>query len=123
MRKNTQAVLDAWIAKEAKGNRGESISTDGTTIYSYNTAIVVRTPDYTKEIAELNKLGYPCTQNSFVDATINRTKYSPTTSNQQNSIVAYFEDNNMSFNEQYSIPMGTTKIAYILKEFQESPLG
>ena len=108
MRKNTQAVLKAWLTKEAKGNRGDSISTDGNTIYSYNTAIVVRTPDHSKVIAELNRLGYPCTQKSFVDATINRTKYSSTTSGQQNSILAYFKANDMSFNEGYRIPIGTT---------------
>ncbi len=110
MRKNTQAVLKAWLTKKAKGNKGDSISTDGNTIYSYRTAIVVRTPDYSKEIAELNKLGYPCTQKSFVDATINRTKYSSTTSGQQNSIVAYFKANDMSYREEYSIAIGSTDL-------------
>ena len=110
MRKNTQAVLKAWIAREAKGNKGDSISTDGNTIYSYNTAIVVRTPDYSKEIAELNELGYPCSQDNFVDATINRTKYSSTTSQQQNSILAYFEANDMSYREEYSIAIGATDL-------------
>ena len=107
MRKNTREVLKAWMAKEAKGNRGESISTDGNTIYSYNTAIVVRTPDYSKEIAELNKLGYPIEQKNFVDATINTTKYSSTTSNQQTSILCYFDVRNISYNEKINVPIGT----------------
>tara|TARA_R100000963_G_C4634563_1_gene98952 strand:- start:719 stop:1057 length:339 start_codon:yes stop_codon:yes gene_type:complete len=111
MRKNTQAVLDAWIAKEAKGNRGDSISTDGNTIYSYNTAIVVRTPDYSKEIAFMHSIGYPeFTQDTFVFATINTTKYSSTTSNQQSSLLAYFEANNRSYNEEINVPIGTTTL-------------
>jgi len=113
MRKNTREVLKAWIAKEAKGSRGESISTDGSTIYSYNTALVEKTPDYSKEIEELHKLGYPeFSQDTFVFATINTTKYSPTTSNQQNSIINYFEVNDMSYNEKINVPIGTRTLDY-----------
>lgn len=92
MRKNTREVLKAWIAKEAKGNRGESISTDGTTIYSYNTAIVGRIP-----VVGMEEVGI----------TINTTKYSPTTSNQQNSIINYFEVNDIGYNEVINVPIGT----------------
>ena len=70
MRKNTQAVLEAWDVSEPKGKRGDSIWTDGNTVYSYNTWI----------------LAHNAMQNGFE---VNVTKYSATTSRQQNEIQAW----------------------------------
>lgn len=108
MRKNTEAVLKAWKANRAKGSRGNSISTDGKTIFSYRTAIVGRVPDYSEEIKELHKLGYTdITQETFFDAVVNVTKYSQTTSSQQNSIIADFKANGITYREVPDVNIGS----------------
>lgn len=65
MRTNTSKVIAAFDAGKAYGNG--AIWTDGSSIYSYGTAIVVRLPS---------------------GLAINVTKYSTTTSNHQNALYA-----------------------------------
>lgn len=62
MRKNIKEVIAAFQAKRPKGHIGDSISTDGKTIYSYTT------PIYTRETG------------------LNSRQYSKTTTMQQNAI-------------------------------------
>jgi hypothetical protein len=64
MRRNTEAVFIAWMARKPLG--GRSISTDGNRIFSYQTCIVERQGDGR--------------------VLVNRTKYSPTTSQQQSAL-------------------------------------
>ena len=88
MRKNTREVLEAWIAKEAKGNRGESIWTDGKIIYSYNTWILAHNPQ---------RSGYE----------VNGTKYSATTSSHQNSIKEWLQLKRYVFFDRDNQPIGS----------------
>lgn len=84
MRKNTQAVMRAW--RESKSARhGQSISTDGETIYSYSTAIVTR-------------------HNGKI--IVNDTRYSVTTTQQQNSIKAELAMLGINFDTVTGIPHG-----------------
>jgi hypothetical protein len=72
MRKNTQQVFQSWFA--GKSNRlHNSISTDGTTIFSYSTPIVIRKNE--------NKVEF------------NLQKYSVTTTRQQNSLRILLDQN------------------------------
>jgi|TARA_R110000744_G_scaffold85947_1_gene167959 hypothetical protein len=71
VRKNTRAVLDAWEGNKHSGKSGDSIWTDGKTIYSYGTWIL------TMEAIDR----WPHNRVLF-----NSTKYSPTTSAHQNAI-------------------------------------
>ena len=82
MRKNCRQTLDAWVEDEPYGKRGDSIWTDGDTIYSYNTWIVV------EEIKERRP-----------HYRFNATKYSTTTSTHQNAILAFLKNN---FPENFS---------------------
>lgn len=68
MRKNTEATLQDWHHNRAN-NRYESIWTDGTRIYSYQTILVEPTGHADR-------------------VRVNVTKYSPTTSQHQNGILA-----------------------------------
>ena len=70
MRKNMKAVIDAWTAGRSEGERGDSISTDGDDIYSYDTCLLTR-----------DRLG---------NLILNSTAYSNTTTRQQNSLLAHF---------------------------------
>jgi hypothetical protein len=68
MRKNTEQVINAFLCGESKNLH--SIKTDGTTIFSYDTAILTR-----------GKNGY---------VIYNGTRYTNTTSQQQNAIFNEF---------------------------------
>lgn len=69
MRKNVARVIDAFN----KGERLnlETISTDGTSIFSYSTCLIEKCPSITTPITVL---------------IVNDTKYSVTTTRQQNSL-------------------------------------
>jgi len=67
MRKNCREALRAFQSGRA-ARPADSIWTDGETIWSYSTALVTRTP--------VGRL------------VLNRTKYSPTTSNHQTALAA-----------------------------------
>lgn len=75
MRKNCEAVYAAWHAGHAH-HAAPAIWTDGTTIYSYTTAIVTR-PD-----AE-SLMPIPAER-----VVVNRTRYSPTTSIHQSALLS-----------------------------------
>ena len=68
MRKNTENTLKAWHFNRSC-QKSESIWTDGTRIYSYQTILVEPTGQADK-------------------VRVNMTKYSPTTSVHQNAILA-----------------------------------
>ena len=68
MRKNTAKVLGDWLARRECRDY-KSIWTNGRSIYSYGTVLVDREPDGR--------------------VILNHTKYSVTTSQQQNQIAAY----------------------------------
>lgn len=85
MRKNMQEVIEAW----ENGSRmtRPSCSTDGRNIYSYGTIILRGATDGRSH-------------------EMNGTKYSATTSNQQNAIRGYFARQNHALKEVTGIPMG-----------------
>lgn len=70
MRTNTEQAINAMDRREKFGKRGDGVWCDGTTIYSYNTAIATV---------------HPTDGHSVI---INVTKYSTITSKHQNRIVA-----------------------------------
>ena len=74
MRKNTSTVLEAWERNAPKGKEGDSIWTDGENIFSYRTCLVAPA-DF------LDPIHAP-----FI---LNRTKYSTTTTQKQNSLATY----------------------------------
>lgn len=65
MRANVRDVLKAFATRKPKGKLGDSISTDGTNVFSYRTCLITRHKGVT---------------------VLNMTKYSRTTSTQQHSI-------------------------------------
>jgi len=67
MRKNTLTVYAAWKQGKAKGNFGDSISTDGKEIWSYSAPLLFRS--------------FP-----IEDLLLNITHYSKTTSCQQSDL-------------------------------------
>lgn len=71
--KNVYEVFYAWVKERRKASG--AISTDGQTIYSYDTAILTRSDDGR--------------------IVLNRTKYSPTTSRHQNGIRAGLDRENI----------------------------
>jgi hypothetical protein len=73
MRKNTLEVFGAWMQGRERKRGRMSIWTDGETVYSYGTALLTRTED-----GEL---------------IFNATKYSVTTSCQQNNLRELMEEN------------------------------
>ncbi len=76
MRKNTFAVFTAWNQRVGKGVFGDSISTDGHTIFSYKTPI-------------LERVGHR--------VVLNENKYSATTTRQQNDIRYLINENLAKF--------------------------
>lgn len=77
MRKNTKEVFQAWVQGK-KRQRSRSIWTDGGTIYSYGTALLTRINEEGRGDCEL---------------IFNATKYSVTTSCQQNDLRELMEEN------------------------------
>ena len=123
MRKNCQRTLNAWFRDEPFGKRGDSIWTDGSTIYSYNTWIVNR--DYSAVCEEpwwsfngaFDENGRPiwrcrkCSEpywcaNSSLRFLFNATKYSQTTTTHQNAIRAYMHTEGYSLKVHDNVPMG-----------------
>ncbi len=70
MRKNMEAVLDAFNRGHKKGKSDDTCSTNGSVVYSYKTPIAFRAKD-----------------GSIV---VNGEKYSHTTSTQQTALRVYF---------------------------------
>lgn len=81
MRKNTQAVIEAFKQQQSKGNIGDSISTDGQTIFSYQTPIA----RYRMPISAWSSRLTPT-------ILLDKSKYSHTTSTQQSTIRQSFSD-------------------------------
>lgn len=84
MRQNTQKAFNAWNAGKnyrAPGRNGSPIWTDGRSIFSYGVAILTR-PDYSAQSIRLNV-----------------TKYSVTTSQQQNGLRTLLTSSGTRFEE------------------------
>lgn len=92
MRKNCQAVMDAWNNNEKEGKPGSAIWTDGYHVYSYQTCVVA-----------WNESGDPL---DF--AILNRTKYSVTTSGHQTAIAAYLAQHFGGAEVLEGLPFGVT---------------
>jgi hypothetical protein len=81
MRKNTSETLHAWRAGRPYGRAGDSVWTDGESVYSYDTCIVAPAVTVPLEID-----GGTYTVERFP---LNVTEYSRTTSEKQRGAVAF----------------------------------
>lgn len=89
MRKNTREVFIAWLNHRTHKSNG-SIWTDGEKIFSYKTILV---------------------QKIDGEVYLNRTKYSPTTSNHQNGLAVLLTKINPI--EIVDIPRGTNDLRFL----------
>ena len=88
MRKNCRWTFDAWRAGRSL-KPAESIWTDGTTVYSYQTAIAVTLPS---------------------GVILNRTPYSVTTTTHQNGLAVGLEEEGTTFLVVENVPIGTMSL-------------
>lgn len=99
MRKNVKEVLGAFLNGERRGREGDSISTDGERIFSYDTILVERE------------------RKRVVVYHVNVTPYSKTTTTQQNSIIGVLE--NPEWAKILGLPGEKAKVVY----HDEVPMG
>ncbi len=125
MRKNCGRTFVAWLQDDSFGKQGDSIWTDGDTIYSYDTWIVTR--DYSAVCEEpswgfygaFTENGRPiwtCSKcsdywcaNPGLRFLFNATKYSQTTTTHQNAIREYMDAEGYHLKVHDNVPMGTTQ--------------
>jgi hypothetical protein len=87
-RKNVEQVMDAFAHHRKKGNRGDSISTDGESVFSYFTCLVTRV------------------QRAGTVFLLNATRYSVTTTQQQGGIREILRDHGASVVEVEGLSRG-----------------
>ena len=92
MKKNCQRTLNAWFQDDPFGKQGDSIWTDGDTIYSYNTWILAEPEDS----AEIHWTVFE----------FNNTKYSRTTTTHQNAILSKMNGYGVLMRVHDNVPMG-----------------
>jgi len=95
--RDRKGVVDSFILGTKAKTGNESLSTDGNTLYSYQTAIATKQSD-----------------GSIV---LNNTKYSNTTTNQQNEVRRQLDDKNI----KYDVTGGKDR-GYSGEDFSETDL-
>ena len=86
MRKNVKNAVQSWSDRSVNYT-SPTISTDGNTIFSYNTAI-------------LERVGSDM-------AILNVTRYSQTTTKQQNAVASLLKSNGFKFSTVDNVPIDT----------------
>jgi hypothetical protein len=109
MRKNCEAVMEAWNNNEPEGKPGSAVWTDGDHVYSYQTCVLA-----------YREGGHPL-EPEAEDAVIvlNASKYSVTTSGHQTAIAGYLNVHFMGDFVAYAgFPFGATP-AELLDRYDE----